>query len=89
MAITDTQKVDYLFKKVGFGATKTDINSVKGATNESIPSPLLIRGDKILGDAGRIPAVKPATTSGVVQCCTNITNVTSTSYKYNFRSIHH
>ena len=51
MAITDTQKVDYLFKKVGFGATKTDINSVKGATNEAIPSPLLIRGDKILGDA--------------------------------------
>ena len=72
MAITDTQKVDYLFKKVGFGATKTDINSVKGATNEAIPSPLLIRGDKILGDAGRIPTVKPATTSGVVQCYTGL-----------------
>ena len=24
MAITDTQKVDYLFKKVGYGVTKTD-----------------------------------------------------------------
>ena len=24
MAISDNQKLDYLFKKVGFGATKTD-----------------------------------------------------------------
>jgi len=70
MAITDTQKVDYLFKKVGFGAAKSDISSIKGATNEAIPSPLLLRGDKILGDASKIPAVKPAATAGVVRIYT-------------------
>ena len=34
MAITDTQKVDLLWKKVGFGKTKTDTNASKKAPNE-------------------------------------------------------
>ena len=41
MAITDTQKVDYLFKKVGYGVTKTDTVLHKLAPNESNPSPYL------------------------------------------------
>ena len=44
MAIQDTQKVDYLWKKLGYGRSKTDVNSVKAATNESIASPLLVLG---------------------------------------------
>jgi len=28
MAITDNQKIDYLFKKIGYGATKTDTNAI-------------------------------------------------------------
>ena len=47
MAISDTQKVDYLFKKLGFAVSKTDTNASKAAANESIASPLLIRGDKV------------------------------------------
>ena len=47
MAISDGQKVDYLFKKLGFGITKTDTNANKVAANESIASPLLLRGDKV------------------------------------------
>jgi len=66
MAISDNQKLDYLFKKVGFGASKTDTVFNKLAANESIPSPLLLRGDKVWAEAGNIPAVKPGTTSGVV-----------------------
>ena len=66
MAISDNQKLDYLFKKVGFGASKTDTIFNKLAANESIPSPLLLRGDKVWAEAGSIPAVKPGTTSGVV-----------------------
>ena len=42
MAISDTQKLDYLFKKLGFAVTKTDTNANKAAANESIASPLLI-----------------------------------------------
>ena len=40
MAISDNQKIDYLFKKVGLGSTKTDTVFNKLAANESIPSPL-------------------------------------------------
>ena len=47
MAISDTQKVDYLWKKLGYGKAKTDTNTNKKAPNEAIISPLLLRGDKI------------------------------------------
>jgi len=66
MAITDTQKVDYLWKKVGYGRAKTDVNSVKGATNESISSPLFTRGENVWSQADLIPGVMPATSGGVV-----------------------
>ena len=36
MAISDTQKVDLLWKKVGFSKTKTDTNANKKAPNEAI-----------------------------------------------------
>ena len=44
MAITDTKKVDYLWKKLGYGVTKSDTNSAKKAPNEAISSPLLLNG---------------------------------------------
>ena len=78
MAITDSQKIDYLFKKVGYGATKTDVNSNKLAPNEAIPSPALIRGDVIWNQADQIPSVKPGSTSGVVQIYTGATSVETT-----------
>jgi len=60
VAISDSQKVDYLWKKLGYGATKTDTNGRKKAPNEAIVSPLLIRGDKVWAEAGFIPIVKPS-----------------------------
>jgi len=68
MAITDAKKVDYLWKKIGYGATKTDTNAAKKAPNEAIASPLLIRGDKTWNQASQIPATKPGSSSGVVTC---------------------
>jgi hypothetical protein len=68
MTITDNQKIDYLFKKIGYGATKTDTNAQKLAPNEAIPSPLLIRGDRVWKQAASIPGVKPGSSSGVVTC---------------------
>ena len=68
MAITDAKKVDYLFKKIGFGATKTDTNAAKKGPNEAIASPLLLRGDKVLNQANLIPATKPGSSAGVVTC---------------------
>jgi hypothetical protein len=78
MAISDTQKVDYLFKKLGFGTTKTDTNANKLAANESISSPLLLRGDKVWQQAGDIPGVKPSSTAGVVEVYTGSTTVECT-----------
>ena len=66
MAISDNQKIDYLFKKLGYGATKTDTVLNKLAANESIPSPLLLRGDKVWAESGDIPGVKQTTSTGVI-----------------------
>ena len=66
MAITDAKKVDYLWKKLGYGAAKTDTNAAKKAPNEAIASPLLLRGDKVWQQADTIPAVMPGSSSGVV-----------------------
>jgi hypothetical protein len=67
MAISDAQKIDYLWKKLGYGAAKTDTNANKAATNEAIASPLLLRGDKLWSQAGDVPTVIPTTTSEIVQ----------------------
>lgn len=67
MAISNGQKIDYLWKKLGYGAAKTDTNSNKLAVNEAIPSPLLLRGDKIWSNAGAIPTVIPSASSAVVE----------------------
>ena len=66
MAITDTQKVDYLWKKLGYAAAKTDTNANKKAPNEAIASPLQLRADKVMKDASSIPGTQPASSAGVV-----------------------
>ena len=43
MAITDAKKVDYLWKKLGYGATKTDTNANKKAPNEPNASNFIIK----------------------------------------------
>ena len=66
MAISDNQKVDYLWKKIGYSATKTDTNANKLGPNEAIPSPLLLRGDNVWANSADIPTVMPASSAGVV-----------------------
>ena len=66
MAITDAKKVDYLWKKLGYGATKTDSNANKAAPNEAIASPLLLRGDKVWNQANGIPASIPGSSAGII-----------------------
>ena len=66
MAISEAQKVDFLWKKIGYGRSKTDTNANKKATNESISSPLLLRGANVWAQSGSIPAVQPASSAGVV-----------------------
>jgi len=68
MAVVDKQKVDLLYKKL-FGVTKTDFSTLKGASNEVIASPALIRGDTVWTQANRIikPPNLPASVSQVVE----------------------
>jgi len=67
MAISDSQKIDYLWKKVGFAATKTDTNDNKLAANEAIPSPFIERGDLTWIQANLVPTVKPSSSSQIVE----------------------
>jgi len=66
MAITDDQKLDLLFKKIGFGVAKTDTSTNKAAFNEAIPSPLLMRGDQVWNEADQIPSSIPSTSNSYV-----------------------
>ena len=66
MAISEAQKVDFLWKKLGYGVSKTDTNANKKATNEAIASPLLLRGNNVWSQADLIPGTIPASSSGVV-----------------------
>jgi hypothetical protein len=80
MAISDTQKVDLLYKKL-FGATKTDLATNKSASNEAIASPALIRGDTVWVQSASIPATAAALanvveayqTTARVQCTADAT----------------
>ena len=92
MAITDTQKVDYLWKKVGYAATKTDTTANKEGYNEAIPSPLQIRGDKVMTNSGDIPGTIPGantsivnvfTTSLPIECTNDATASTNRTWKTN------
>lgn len=67
MAISDIKKIDYLWKKVGYGVTRTDEVDRKSASNESIPSPNIIRGDSIWVESDKIPSAMPQTSSEYVE----------------------
>lgn len=65
--MSDAQKLDYLWKKIGYGVAKTADSASKEAFNESIASPLLYRGDLIWTQSGDVPATPPASTTSLIQ----------------------
>ena len=79
MAISDTQKVDYLWKKIGYAATKTDTSSIKEGFNEAIPSPLQLRADKLMTDSASIPGTLPGANTSVVSVFTTSAPVQTTN----------
>lgn len=66
MAITDSQKVDLLWKKVGFGKAKTDTNDSKKAPNEAITSDFVVKTSQIWAQSGSIPGVIPTGNTSIV-----------------------
>jgi hypothetical protein len=76
MAITDLQKTDYLWKKVGFSVAKTDYANAKSASNESIASPLVLRGDTIWQQSSSIPSAIPAANTSIINVYNDTANTT-------------
>lgn len=66
MAISDSQKVDLLWKKVGFGKAKTDTNEQKKAPNEATVSDFVIKPNQIWTNSNNIPTVMPTANSSIV-----------------------
>jgi hypothetical protein len=77
MAVSQSQIVDLLYKQA-FGVTKTDTATNKSPSNESIPSPLLIRGDTQWTQSDQIPDIAAAL-AGVVQAYTGSNAVQCTA----------
>lgn len=94
MAISDSKKLDFLWKKLGYGVAKTDDTAKKSASNESISSPLIIRGDLVWVDSDQIPSVIPLVSSenvevyndylsSTVECTVDVTSTPMRTWKTN------
>lgn len=68
MAISTLTQVDYLWKKVIYGVTKSDAATSKSGSNETIPSPITVYSSSIWSqaDSASIPATPPASTTTTV-----------------------
>lgn len=69
MAISQSAKVDFLWKKVIFGTTKSDSDTAKAGNNESIASPLPGYAALLWAQTSitNIPATPPGATTATVQ----------------------
>ena len=92
MAISNDQKIDYLWKKIGYGRAKTDTAAIKDAVNESISSALLLRGDNVWAQSNLIPTTIPGSSTSVVtlyptslpvECTADTTSSTNRTWKTN------
>ena len=73
---TQQQKVDYLFKKIGFTKTKTGVaedqtsgfsgDTKKAPPNEAIPSPLVVPSTSLWSDSSLIPTTPPTSNTAYV-----------------------
>jgi len=77
MAISSTQYIDLLYKKL-LGVDKTDLPTNKSAAGESIASPLMLRGDIIWKQSDQIPSTAAAVTN-IVQAYTGTGTATATA----------
>lgn len=68
MAIADTEKLDLLWKKVGFGVSKTAASTAKLGSNETIASPLPVYSSNIWTQTSQadIPSFAPATSTSTL-----------------------
>lgn len=68
MTVSDSSKVDILWKKLAFGVTETS-QATKDATNEAIPSPVPLYGHLVWSDSDKISVPAPTTSDSYVKVC--------------------
>lgn len=66
MAINDSKKTDFLWKKIIFGVTETDTQFKDGA-NESIASPIVVFNENFYVDSDNIPKPAPIADTDTVK----------------------
>lgn len=81
MAISQIAKVDFLWKKILFGMTKSDTDTAKAGNNEAIPSPLPAYASQIWTQTAitDIPATPPVNTTAVIQVKKTLDRVVTTA----------
>lgn len=69
MTISDAEKIDFLWKKVIYGVSKTAGASTKFGSNETVASPLTVYSRNVWtqGDSTNIPSTPPASTTSAIQ----------------------
>jgi hypothetical protein len=66
MTISDSEKIDFLWKKVIYGVSKTANGLVKSGSNEVVPSPTVTYSSDIWTQGSTIPATPPASNTSTV-----------------------
>lgn len=72
MAISDSQKIDLLWKKIGFSRVKTDTNDNKKAPNEALNSKFIIDPLTIWAEASTVPSSIPSSNTATVEVYTTL-----------------
>ena len=74
MAISQSQKVDFLYKKLGFTKTKTGLSvdgtisgTKKAGFGEALASPLIIADGSVWNQSELIPTTPPGSDSSIVK----------------------
>lgn len=79
MAISTDEKVDFLWKKIVYGMSKTASTVNKAGSNESIPSPVTVFSDYVWTDAPSIPLSPPSSSTPVVEVFTGANRIAMTA----------
>lgn len=79
MAISDSEKLDFLWKKLIYGTSKTASAADKAGSNETVPSPLTVFPDYIWADSDLIPAQPPTVDSTEVKVYTGADRIAATN----------
>lgn len=81
MAISNDEKVDFLWKKVIYGVTKTAANAAKDGPNETIASPTAVYANQIWAqaDSANIPSTPPVSNTAVIRINTGANRLSLTS----------